>query len=98
MNLEEQTLQRLESEKFRLDHYELDVFTWLGPRNELAARGRWVDQGAPFWKVDFKANANGHIDNLMWVHDLGDPAVIYIKSIKGLLCTYGRLKILRFML
>ena len=69
VTLEEQTLhwsfQDLESEKFRLDHYELDIFTWLRPSNELAARGRWVDQGVPFWKVDFKASANGHIGSLM---------------------------------
>ena len=89
VSLEEQTLywsfQGLESEKFRLDHYELDIFTWLQPRNELAARGRWVDQGAPFWKVDFQANANGHIGSLMWVHDVGVPAVVYTKSMKGTL-------------
>ncbi|SLM37297.1 d-protein [Lasallia pustulata] len=46
----------LESEKFQLDHYEHDVFTWIQTRNELARRGRWVDQGAPFWQADFKVN------------------------------------------
>ncbi|KAI9681328.1 MAG: hypothetical protein M1817_002611 [Caeruleum heppii] len=33
-------LQRLESEKLPLAHYEDDSFTWLQPRNELSRRGR----------------------------------------------------------
>lgn len=76
-------LQGLESEKFHLNHFEEDVFTWLQPRNELAKRGRWVDQGAPFWKVEFKINAVGGIDKLLWVHDIGVPAVEYHKSVNG---------------
>lgn len=87
VSLEQGTLywsfQGLESEKFRLDHYEQDVFTWLHPRNELAKRGRWVDQRAPFWKVDFKANDSGHISRLMWVHDIGVPAVEFTKAMKS---------------
>ena len=43
-------LQGLPSEKFSLDHYEHDTFTSLRPRNELAKRGRWVNQGAEFSK------------------------------------------------
>ena len=78
-------LQGLKSEKFRLDHYEHDVLTWLQTRNELARRGRWVDQGAPFWKVDFKVNDKGRIKKSMWVHDIRVPAVEYIKSIRGAL-------------
>jgi Domain of unknown function (DUF3471) len=78
-------LQGLESEKFRLEHYEHNVFTWLQPRDELAKRGRWVDQGAAFWKVDFRMDDAGEIDRLMWVHDVGVPAVEYIKSVKGAL-------------
>lgn len=78
-------LQGLESEKFRLEHYVHDVFTWLQPRNELAKPGRWMDQGAAFWEVDFRTNDAGEIDRLMWVHETGVPAVEYIKSIKGAL-------------
>jgi hypothetical protein len=78
-------LQGLESEKFRLDQYEEDIFTWILPRNELAKRGRWVDQGADFWKVEFKANDKGEIDYLLWVHDIGVPAVKYTKPVKGTL-------------
>ena len=57
-------LQGLPSEKFSLDHYEHDTFTWLQPRNELGKRGRWVDQGAEFWKLRFEANNNGQIERL----------------------------------
>ena len=74
-------LQSLDSEKWPLGHYEQDTFTWIRTRNELTKRGRWVDQGAPFWKVEFKANEIGNIDHLMWVHDNGVPAVAYLKAV-----------------
>ncbi len=74
-------LQGLDSEKWQLDHYEQDTFTWIRPRNELTKRGRWVDQGAPFWKAEFQANEYGHIDKLMWVHDIGVPPVAYLKPV-----------------
>jgi hypothetical protein len=67
--------QGLDSEKFALDHYEDDVFTWIQTRNELAKRGRWVDQGPEIWKADFRAGKDGRIENLFWVHDIGVPAV-----------------------
>ncbi|KAK0511026.1 hypothetical protein JMJ35_006578 [Cladonia borealis] len=73
-------LQGLESEKWPLDHYEQDTFTWIRPRNELTKRGRWVDQGAAFWKIEFKADKDGQIDYLMWVHDIGVPPVAYLKE------------------
>ena len=86
VSLEERILywsfQGLESENFPLDHYEQDTFTWLQPRNELAKRGRWIDQGAPFWKAEFQANDSGSISRLMWVHDVGVPAVEYTKTAK----------------
>ena len=62
-------IQGLESERFLLHHYENDVFTWLQPRNEMAKRGRWVDQGVSFWKVEFRTNDQGFVDRLVWVHD-----------------------------
>ncbi|KAG6990993.1 hypothetical protein G7Y79_00059g091780 [Physcia stellaris] len=75
-------LQGLPSEKFSLEHYENDTFTWLQPRNELAKRGRWVDQGADFWKLRFEANSDGEIEKVFWVHDVGVPAVEYRKIVK----------------
>ncbi len=63
-------LQGLASEKYPLDHYENDIFSWLRSRNEYAARGRWVDQGAEFWLIKFWAGGNGMVDRLTWVHDL----------------------------
>ncbi len=57
-------LQGLPSEEFSLDHYKHDTFTWLH-RNKLAKRGRWVDQGAEFWKLRFEGN-DGHIERLFW--------------------------------
>jgi len=78
-------IQGLESEKFRLDHYEQDTFTWPEPRKDLVKRDRWVDQGAPFWKAEFKANTDGHIGSLSWVHDIGVPAAEYVKLMKRML-------------
>jgi len=77
-------LQGLPSEKFSLDHYEHDTFTWLQPRNELAKRGRWVDQGAEFWNLRFECK-DGYIERLFGVHDIGVPAVEYKKLAKGAL-------------
>ena len=68
-------LQRLPSEQFSFDHYENDTFIFLRPRNELAKRGRWVDQGAEFWKLRFQANNDGQIEKVFWIHDIGVPAV-----------------------
>ncbi|KAH6630928.1 beta-lactamase/transpeptidase-like protein [Chaetomium sp. MPI-SDFR-AT-0129] len=75
-------LQGLESEKFRLTHYEEDTFIWLQPRNELSRRGRWVgiDQGPSFWKVEFKVGPYGVLDRLHWVHDNDVPADEYRKE------------------
>lgn len=70
-------LQGLDSEKFSLEHYEDDTFTWLLSRNELSRRGRWVgsDQGAEFWKAIFQCSDDGRIDKLYWAHDTGVPPV-----------------------
>jgi CubicO group peptidase (beta-lactamase class C family) len=62
-------LQGLESERYTLEHYEDDVFHWLKPRNYLAARGRWVDEPAIFWKLRFAADQSGDIFSLNWAHD-----------------------------
>jgi hypothetical protein len=62
-------VQGLESENYILEHYEDDIFTWIRPRNELVARGRWVDQGPEFWKIKFLLDEGGHVDRLNWVHD-----------------------------
>ena len=75
--------QGLMSEKWQLDHLNQDTFTWIRPRNELTKRGRWVDQSAAFWKAEFKAGENGRIDRLMWVHDIGVPAVNYVKTVQN---------------
>ena len=69
-----------------LNHYQDDVFTWIQTRNELVKRGRWVDQGPDFWKVDFRADYAGHIKKLFWVHDIGVPAVELTKLMPGLRC------------
>lgn len=66
-------VQGLESEKFELDHYQDDVFTWLRPRDYMAARGRWVDNPPFFWQVKFTKDENDSIDCLNWAHDPDVP-------------------------
>jgi hypothetical protein len=75
-------LQGLDSERFQLEHYEDDTFTWLLPRNELSRRGRWVesDQGPAFWKAVFECSNNGQIDQLFWAHDTGVPPLQLTKE------------------
>lgn len=74
-------IQGLETEKFPLEHYQGDSFTWLLPRNQLSKRGRWVrsDQDATFWKVEFSVGESGEIEKLTWAHDSGVPPVTYTK-------------------
>jgi hypothetical protein len=67
------TTQGLESEKYVLKHYEEDTFTWIRPRNELVARGRWVDQGAAFWNIRFGVYGQGTVDRGGWTHDAEVP-------------------------
>ena len=75
--------QGLDSEKYQLDHYHDDVFTWLRTRDELAKRGRWIDQGPPFWKVEFGVDGDDQIVRLSWVHDIGVPAEEFRKVAEG---------------
>lgn len=62
-------IQGLDSERFELDHYQDDIFTWIRPRNYMAARGRWVDDPPSFWKIKFLQDHQGEITCLNWVHD-----------------------------
>ena len=66
-------IQGLEAEKFPLSHYEDDTFIWLQSRNELASRGRWVDQPAMFWRLRFRCGENGYLSILNWAHDAELP-------------------------
>ncbi|KAF2010510.1 beta-lactamase/transpeptidase-like protein [Aaosphaeria arxii CBS 175.79] len=72
--------QGLDSERFILNHYEDDVFTWIQTRNELVKRGRWVGQGPDFWKAEFRADKDGYIKKLFWVHGIGVSAVEHTKD------------------
>ncbi|ROV90339.1 hypothetical protein VMCG_09751 [Cytospora schulzeri] len=67
-------IQGLESEKFELDHYQDDVFTWIRPRNYMAARGRWVDNPPIFWEIRFTKDKSANINCLNWTHDPDVPA------------------------
>lgn len=66
-------LQGLESEKFGLAPFEDDTYLWIGSRNKMAARGRWVDQPPIFWKIKFRSNEQGEITVLNWAHDPDVP-------------------------
>jgi hypothetical protein len=42
------------------------------------------DQGADFWKVEFKLRVDGDgksvVSSLLWAHDIGVPAVEYYRK------------------
>jgi len=74
-------LQGLESERFSLECWQKDLFSWWLPRDEQAKRGRWTgkDQEAEFWKIKFTRDENEKIASLVWAHDSGVPAVEYFR-------------------
>lgn len=80
-------LQGLESEKYELTHYQDDIFTWLRPRNELAARGRFTHQGFLYYLLRFSAGDDGKIAALAWAHDADIPdGEIFDKESQGKAC------------
>ena len=66
-------LQGLKSEKYPLAHYQDDIFVWLRPRNELASRGRFTHQKAPYYKIKFQSDGKDVITELAWAHDSDIP-------------------------
>lgn len=75
------SFQGLDSEKYELEPYDGDIFTWFRPRNELSRRGRWVlgnDRDPSFWKLEF-GEENDNITHLSWRHDPGLEPIMYRK-------------------
>lgn len=66
-------LQSLESGKFKPTHYQYDIFTWLRTRDELAQRGRFTHQEAPYYKLGFGTGDDGMIGSIAWTHDTDIP-------------------------
>ncbi|KAI0872908.1 putative D-aminoacylase [Hypoxylon argillaceum] len=67
--------QGLESQAWRLHHYESDTFLWLADREEQARRGRMTTYPLvpSHFKLAFQENAVGQIDRLVWTHEAGVP-------------------------
>ncbi|KAF5660924.1 hypothetical protein FDENT_13632 [Fusarium denticulatum] len=72
--------QGLDSERFKLTHFDGDTFTWLQPRNDLSRRGRWVlgnDNDPSFWKIEFGVDENGSVNKALWRHDPSLDPIVY---------------------
>ncbi|ENH65000.1 hypothetical protein FOC1_g10001568 [Fusarium oxysporum f. sp. cubense race 1] len=73
--------QGLDSERYKLTHYDGDTFTWLQPRNDLSRRGRWVlgnDNDPSFWKIEFGGfDEHGSVNTVLWRHDPSLDPVVY---------------------
>ncbi|KAF5634805.1 hypothetical protein F25303_8721 [Fusarium sp. NRRL 25303] len=72
--------QGMDSERYKLTHYDGDTFTWLQPRNDLSRRGRWVlgnDNDPSFWKVEFGVNEHGSVNMVLWRHDPSLDPIVY---------------------
>ncbi|KAF4417574.1 Zn(II)2Cys6 transcriptional activator [Fusarium acutatum] len=72
--------QGLDSERYKLTHYDGDTFTWLQPRNDLSRRGRWVlgnDNDPSFWKIEFGVDEHGSVNKLLWRHDPSLDPIVY---------------------
>ncbi|KAG5746964.1 hypothetical protein H9Q70_010361 [Fusarium xylarioides] len=72
--------QGLDSERYKLTHYDGDSFTWLQPRNDLSRRGRWVlgnDNDPSFWKVEFGVDEHGSVKRVLWRHDPSLGPIVY---------------------
>ncbi|KAG4256601.1 hypothetical protein FPRO03_13964 [Fusarium proliferatum] len=72
--------QGMDSERYKLTHYDGDTFTWLQPRNDLSRRGRWVlgnDNDPSFWKVEFGVDEHGSVNTVLWRHDPSLDPIVY---------------------
>jgi CubicO group peptidase (beta-lactamase class C family) len=72
--------QGLDSERYKLTHYDGDTFTWLQPRNDLSRRGRWVlgnDNDPSFWKIEFGVDRHGSVNRVLWRHDASLDPIVY---------------------
>lgn len=67
------TSPRNKSGKYEMTHYQDDAFTWLRPRNELAARGRYTNQEFLYYMLRFSLGDDDKIDRLAWTHDADVP-------------------------
>jgi len=67
------SFQGLNSEDYPLSYIDNEVFAWVIPRNDLAARGRFTHQKALYYKIRFFANDKQVIDKLFWTHDADVP-------------------------
>jgi hypothetical protein len=65
--------QGLAAEKYELKHFANDTFTWLASQNELAARGRFTNYSANYYKIKFRSTEEGTIDGLIWTNVPGIP-------------------------
>ncbi|KAF2438274.1 beta-lactamase/transpeptidase-like protein [Karstenula rhodostoma CBS 690.94] len=64
------SFQGMDNEIFPLTHYHHDTFTWLVTRNKFARRGRFTNDNAEYFKVNFLPDPKSNkIEHLTWWHN-----------------------------
>ena len=62
------------AERYELEHYHYDVFSWMLTRDEDVRMGRFPMTRPNFYLLQFKSeNQNEEIDSLIWVNDGAVP-------------------------
>lgn len=72
--------QGLDSQIWKMEHYQHDTFLWLMSRDEAVSRARFPYSPEKLYKLDFLANEGGEIDSLLWAHDADGPPEKFYRS------------------
>ena len=72
--------QGLDSQIWKMEHYQHDSFLWLMSRDEAVSRAHFPYSPAKLYKLDFLANEGGEIDSLLWAHDADGPPEQFYRS------------------
>lgn len=75
--------QGLDSQIWKMEHYQHDSFLWLMSRDEAVSRARFPYSPEKLYKLDFLANEGGEIDSLLWAHDADGPPEKFYRSTGG---------------
>lgn len=75
--------QGLDSQIWKMEHYQHDSFLWLMSRDEAVSRTRFPYSPEKLYKLDFLANEGGEIDSLLWAHDADGPPEKFYRSTDG---------------
>ena len=78
------SFQGLDSQTWKMEHYQDNSFLWLMSGDEAVSRARFPYSPEKFYKLDFVASdESGEIDSLLWAHDADGPAEKFYRNMMG---------------